>query len=461
MTFRIKVFLSFLLYGLVLALAIFILSIVLHTDTERKESLNRASNYALETNKKIDDYLQNTFLKLDTIDSSKIFSNYYNTQEINPILNSLFLDLANTSKNIMQLRFMDNDGNEQIRIDKKSNASKAFIVDKKELQNKKSRYYFKAIHELEKGKYWYSKIDLNKEHGKIEFPIKPVLRVGKAIYKNNKKIGILIINIFMDKFLKNIMDTKLYSMVLLDKDGYTIVEQDRVNNWSRYLNNKKLLDDRIKDDLDSIVSNDTFLGKYFYATKINLDNTENIKLVVIPNIDYFKIEQNKDKYNILWILFASVLLSLPISYYMSRLLSSYKEKVDKLNKHLNHEIDEKDTMLSLYNQSNAVLFKWNNDKKRTVYSVTENVKELMGYTKKEFESNEIIYSECIHEDDLPKVLNELKEAIKYQQSFISHKPYRMIIKSGEEKWVLGNTLVIRDDNNHIINFLGYIIDISH
>jgi len=461
MSFRLKVLIMSLAYGFILSFSIYLLSLELNKDTLRKESIKRSSQYALETEKKVNTYLKDITLKLDSIESSNIFNKYYNTKEINPILNSLFLDVSNTADNIMQLRFIDTNGFEKIRIDRNSYASKPFIVQKYKLQNKKNRYYFKDIYDLQKGKYWFSKIDLNMEYGEIELPLKPVLRVGKVVYKKNKKIGILIINIFMDKFLNNIMNTKLYNMVLLDKDGYTIVESAKINNWCRYLDHKKLFESKLKDDLNNIISNDDFTGKYFYSTKIHLNNSENIKLVVIPKLDYFKIERDSDKYNVLWILLGSILLSFPLSYFMAKLLSKYKKEVEHLNTTLDNEIDEKDVLLSLYQQSNSILFRWNNDEKRTVSSVSDNVKGLIGYTKEEFESNEVIYSECIHEDDLPKALEELKKAIKYNQSFVSHKPYRIITKSGDEKWVLGNTLIVKDKNDQIVKFVGYITDISH
>ena len=36
----------------------------------------------------------------------------------------------------------------------------------------------------------------------------------------------------------------------------------------------------------------------------------------------------------------------------------------------------------------------------------------------------------------------------------------MITKSGEIKWVIDHTIIVRDDNGNIVNFIGYIGDIS-
>lgn len=104
----------------------------------------------------------------------------------------------NTSEDVMQLRYLDNNGLEKLRIERARSGLEPTLIPKYKLQNKSHRYYFKEIIKLDdREKSWYSKIDLNIEHHQIEKPIKPVLRIGIPVFSKNKKVGVLIINICM------------------------------------------------------------------------------------------------------------------------------------------------------------------------------------------------------------------------------------------------------------------------
>jgi diguanylate cyclase (GGDEF)-like protein/PAS domain S-box-containing protein len=138
-------------------------------------------------------------------------------------------------------------------------------------------------------------------------------------------------------------------------------------------------------------------------------------------------------------------------------ISDEKEYENKLKETL----IEQENILSLFDKSDIVLFRWNNDKEWSVNHVSSNIYNLLGYTKKEFLDNEIQYLNCIHKDDLSKVLEEVQKAQNSSDSFFKHEPYRIVSKDGKEKWVLDCTVIGRDQDNNITHFLGYIIDITN
>lgn len=113
--------------------------------------------------------LENTVFNLSTnkilIDYIKQKQSIYKEQ-----LQLMFLATANANRNIMQVWFLDNTGNEIVRIDRNKNDNKAFIISDAKLQNKKSRYYFHDIAKTPNNEIWYSPLDLNVEQGKIEIP---------------------------------------------------------------------------------------------------------------------------------------------------------------------------------------------------------------------------------------------------------------------------------------------------
>jgi hypothetical protein len=63
---------------------------------------------------------------------------------------------------------------------------------------------------------------------------------------------------------------------------------------------------------------------------------------------------------------------------------------------------------AILNRSSVVAFTWNNQEGWPVEFVTENVENLLGYTAKEFLSGEVSYADCVHEDDLERVGDEVK-----------------------------------------------------
>lgn len=419
----------------------------------KASSIQKASETFAERNKIFESYIENTKLKLISIKNSKTFNTYLsNTKEVSSI-NSLFIDIANTAENIMQLRYIDNNGLEKIRVDRKSYASKAYLINEKNLQNKSNRYYFKDIMSVNTDIFWLSKLDLNIEHGKIEKPIKPVLRMGIPIYFEGKKSGILIINIFMKYFLQDLIDIPIYNLYIFDNEGNILVDSVHKHCWNKYLDTNQTISSHFEDEYLNILSKDEYFGKNIYSNKLFLNNGENIHMIIEPKEDYIKAELTDNMSQLIWIMAAIILVSLPFSYLFSRIPSKLKAQVDK-------QKSEQDILLSLFDLSDAGLIKWNNDENWSINFVSKSISRLLGYSYEDLKNNKITYASFIHTDDLNHVAEEVNKAIEKQVYFFEHDPYRIITKSGEMKWILDSTVIVRDKNNEIINFVGYLMDIT-
>ena len=77
-----------------------------------------------------------------------------------------------------QLRYIDETGQEVIRV----NAG-GVIVPHEQLQNKADRDYFLKANALAANQIYISRVDLNIEHGKVEQPVKPMLRLAMPVYR--------------------------------------------------------------------------------------------------------------------------------------------------------------------------------------------------------------------------------------------------------------------------------------
>jgi len=133
-----------------------------------------------------------------------------------------------------QIRFIDVDGNEVIRVNYYN--SRAVLVDKSELQNKKDRYYFTDTIKLKENQIYISKLDLNIENNEIEQPIKPMIRISTPYYVDGQLKGIIILNYLANDILnqvKQVASTSNGNIFMLNSDGYWLYNSDNNDKeWS-------------------------------------------------------------------------------------------------------------------------------------------------------------------------------------------------------------------------------------
>ena len=127
---------------------------------------------------------------------------------------------------------------------------------------------------------------------------------------------------------------------------------------------------------------------------------------------------------------------------------------------LQAKTNEQTSLLSLFDKGDSVLFKWNNDEHWSIVYVSKSVSRLLGYTQDEFLNGEIHYSDCIDKNNLATVMEEVEEGGKSNKNYFQHKPYKLITKGGKVKWVLDYTVILRDKDDKITHYLGYITDIT-
>ena len=128
-----------------------------------------------------------------------------------------------------QLRYLDLDGNEIIRIN--YNNGVPAVVPKNQLQNKYDRYYFQDSLKLNDSEIYISILDLNIEHGEIEKPYKPMIRLVTPVFDEyGKKRGLVILNYLAEHLLDGL---KLFSLeqknhhMLINNDDYFLIYDKR------------------------------------------------------------------------------------------------------------------------------------------------------------------------------------------------------------------------------------------
>ncbi|MCK5516858.1 MAG: PocR ligand-binding domain-containing protein, partial [Desulfobulbaceae bacterium] len=116
----------------------------------------------------------------------------------------------------------------------------------------------------------------------------------------------------------------------------------------------------------------------------------------------------------------------------------------------------------IINRSTSIAFLWRNEKGWPVDFVSDNVLGLTGYSPREFTSGKISYTrQVLHPDDLERVALEVKEASQNTdiEKFI-HRPYRIITKNKEIKWVSDSSRLKKNNAGKITHYQGIVEDIT-
>jgi len=131
-----------------------------------------------------------------------------------------------------QIRFIDLEGNEVIRVNYRGGLT--YLTDQDKLQNKADRYYFNESIKLSEDEIYISRLDLNVENGQVEEPFKPIIRIATPIFINGEKRGVLIFNYLAEILLDSLDDNiglEGEKVFLINKDGYWLKGPDLNDEW--------------------------------------------------------------------------------------------------------------------------------------------------------------------------------------------------------------------------------------
>ena len=107
----------------------------------------------------------------------------------------------------------------------------------------------------------------------------------------------------------------------------------------------------------------------------------------------------------------------------------------------------------------VVVFTWRNDPGWPVEYVSPNVERLFGYSPSELYDGDLRYAELVHDGDLGRVAEEVEANSDATTERFRHEPYRIVTKSGDTRWVLDYTRIVRD-GGETVRYTGYVVDIT-
>ena len=145
----------------------------------------------------------------------------------------LFYRLLYHKPNFAQLRYLDMNGEELIRVQRNNHTGRIEEITHQALQSKADRYYFKDAITLPDQHVYISPLDLNMEYGQVETPWQPVIRVVKPIHGASGNRGVIVLNVSARNFLRNfsIGNAGNRTTALLNDQGYWLAGAQDDQLW--------------------------------------------------------------------------------------------------------------------------------------------------------------------------------------------------------------------------------------
>jgi diguanylate cyclase (GGDEF)-like protein/PAS domain S-box-containing protein len=436
----------FTLYFIVFGIIISCFSVIVAYTFEIKDieiDLNRKAKEIFQI--KNETILKPTFENIDNIAKSLAYDNLTKKFliERNSLnkenLNNIFLAVANSNSIIMQARLIDKSGQELVRVDRNKENQQAFIVGEKDLQNKYHRDYFQSISKLNEKEIWHSKLDLNIEHGKIEIPYRPTIRVGIALFENNQFSAMVVINLLTNNLFKSLASSSIFDCYIIDENKNYILHPNQEFAFNKYKNIARDISIDFPDGLNN--------GIFTFSLKDSLKNEDNAILILKTKKDYKK-ELLKERTNVAVIVFLlTVALSFIMAIFVSKTPRILQEKLLKANKKLNE--------FTLIIDKYVITVTTKIDS--TIVEASKAFEQISGYSKEELIGKKISIISNPKQDKM--IIKELWKTIldkKIWEGEILNKS-----KDGKDYWL--NQYIIpkkNAKNDSIEQFISVGVDIT-
>ncbi|VXD22082.1 methyl-accepting chemotaxis protein [Planktothrix paucivesiculata] len=184
-------------------------------------------------------------------------------------LEIIFTSFINNRRYYDQLRYIDEKGNELVRVRAMNN--QAVVTPLNQLRNVSSTAYFPKTIGLKSGEIYVSEINLSRDNGQIEIPYKPIIRYATPVYNQaGEKRGILIANILVERLFELADNSALNEQMqqqfsAINQDGYYLRHPVADRQWGFELNNNN----NIKNDYSEAIVNQLLSGESGLVTESN------------------------------------------------------------------------------------------------------------------------------------------------------------------------------------------------
>jgi PAS domain S-box-containing protein len=397
-----KLFIIFILFAIILSIVNVSVEKLYFEDSAKKVALANAVKKTIERESVFKNFVFQSEQTLYSIEKLDSFNEYLLDGSDKDKLENIFLSYAMSQTSFMQLRYIDKDGFEKIRVDRDKENLQPFVVAKNKLQNKAHRYYFYDSKTKPLGKVWFSALDLNIERAKVEVPYRPTIRAMLPIQKDGKFNGVLIINYLMDGFIKKFTNAPLYDMILCDAKGYPLHHYEKSKSWGYYSDPKYTIENDFPTKYKDILNNKFTQTEHFVSRELDVPVYGGLYLILQLKKSYIDEQNEQSNFQYLTITLITLLTSIILSFIIVRFFT--KSFFDIQQKTLEQKIEFE----TIFNYSKDAIAITDLDTK--FLKCNDAYLQMTGFT-----NNEILNKSCSEltaPEDKIKVDEALKSVIK-------------------------------------------------
>ncbi len=159
------------------------------------------------------------------------------------LVTDLMIAMAENYQRYNQVRILNINGNEVIRVNYKD--GKSTLIKTEDLQNKSLSDYFQKTLSLNEGGVYLSPLELNIEHGEIEIPHQPTIKVAAPLFdKLGVKKGIFIVDYdafnLINNFKRILQKKDSHIGMLINSESFYLIGENETNEFGFMLKNENL-----------------------------------------------------------------------------------------------------------------------------------------------------------------------------------------------------------------------------
>ncbi len=323
-----------------------------------------------------------------SLDSEQNTSNATNLAPARRQLQEIYQSYLISDPAIFQARFIryDSQGMEWVRVERSPGQKTVIITPDHKLQSKAGRDYFQKARSLPPGVLGFSDINLNREHGVIEFPHRPTIRCYISVFTpDGTPFGMIAINYDMTAFLTQFAISSIddYRIYLTDKSGHILLSPEPKQAFQYEWDNtaphwqdlfQPIEPDRPNTDFKLPLYSYSVNGEQatvFESRLIHslLSDLQHYTLLVAIPSSYLKYQQDqKARYPLLTFVFFIVCIILCLLILTVILNKRYTGQIRMLNRQLENQVENRTQELKSALQDKNFLF--NAIQHQLIYSET-------------------------------------------------------------------------------------------
>ena len=376
-----------------------------------------------------------------------------------------------------QIRFLDLNGMEVVRVNYHDDDARGEIVPDEHLQLKQDRYYFHEAMRLDAGQVFVSPFDLNVEDGKIETPEKPTIRFAMRVTDSaNHLRGILVLNYLgremLNRFARLDADSPGHCM-LINSAGYWLYDGHSAREWA-FMHPQQshvclpqtdpLLWQNLTTRQRGTLSTSQGLFTFSAVQPFQFDRRLNVTIngtgpssgtdrrwYVVSQVSKASLASHLAGLRQTMSTAALVLMTIVLG--ISAVLAKYATEREQSRQAL-HVSESRFRQMA--DSIAEVFWMTNVDRSRFIY-VSPAFAKIWGRRIDRIDDALLLWENAIHPDDREQVVRARNNAISAEGFSLQ---YRIVRPDGAQRWIWDQGFAVRDEVQRVTGFAGIAEDIT-